>query len=815
MIIPQFKVFLEDRTAGFEAIGAKIYMKVPYNENLVLLYCCDKFAMKQNEMDYMGVYSLISGEFLATSSAYFSVKVCDDFDERNIDVLEKELDERVQNELLAILESLVTPSAVLSNEIIKLAKDYKMKNKKPEFSFKEYEGNKITLENIEEFYADKDDYAYSIAEEIINHNNDCIQRYQTYVDIRKAIEDMDNDMPIDVELEMAIKVIKQETSFKNLKIQVATKNGVEERSIETRYLDDYPLYAIQRIYWGRKLLFDLDNYDATKVEALRTNKEYNLKAVNGVSGYHNSLTTMWECIDARMFQNYEFCKDVCKHHSHQYGRIAEKYRRSMKFIQDNEISTYILFEYTPEDVIENHKLYFMDLLSKDPSSYSHLPETLKEDLDFVCVYIKANGKDAIHELKEDFFQYDKVQKAFDDWYLNNPANLNSSWYDISNVKISLLKNESTKIYALNISYLKALTKEELNDKHLIMSFLARIEFSNSSKSIMQSADNFVSIYSALDVLKTDMDVLMKLIELCNLDGSCWRALDDTVKTKDMQRIFVRKNEDILSLMDDDIKLEFVYGNPKRYLMKMNAPESRTMYNGRRMTNYAYKQDIDEDLLVDLVRVNSNLSFLEELNYTQRKNPKLIQKLMKVKKEAYKYMDKREEYDFAKEAVKEFSVIQYLPNKTKYSKSLYDNREIMMASLEKCPEDFYYIPQASRQTGPAPLLSDKDFVLYAVKLDSNNANYIDPKTGLLEDEDICFEAVTDDIDTIGAFAGKLFRNESFVYRICEGMEKRIDIIQSDEIKEVWYKEVKEKMMNLIPKKIKGTPDFKKRFPKFVD
>ena len=99
---------------------------------------------------------------------------------------------------------------------------------------------------------------------------------------------------------------------------------------------------------------------------------------------------------------------------------------------------------------------------------------------------------------------------------------------------------------------------------------------------------------------------------------------------------------------------------------------------------------------------------------------------------------------ASEAVKEFSVIPYLPGKNKWSTSLFDDKEIMEASLKHSPLDFSDIPQSSRQTGPAPLLSSKDFVLYAIKLDSNNARYIDPKTGFLEDEDICYEAVIDEI-----------------------------------------------------------------------
>lgn len=814
--IPQLKVFLEDRTAGFEKIGTKIYTKVPYNQNLVLLYCLDEFSMKENSMDYMGIYSLSTGDFLATSSAYFSVSISDDFKEKEIAKIEEELNEKVQNELLAILESLVVPSPAFSDEVINKAKECKLANKNPEFTFNEYEGSELTIENIEDFYTDKDDYAYNIAENIINNDTKCIQRYQKYVDIKKAIEEMDNNMPIDLEIEAAIKPIRNETSYKNLKIQVLTKNGVEDRQIETRFLDDYPLYAIQKVYWGRKLLFDLNDYDATKVDALRTNREYNIKAINGVSGYHNSLETMWSCIDERMFDDYGFCKEICKKYSHQYDRISERYRRNINFIKDSKVSSSIIFESTPDETIQNNKVYFLDLFKNNPC-YSSLSAQMREDIDFVCAYVRTNGKDAIHELNEKFFQNDKVQKAFDDWYLNNPANLNSSWYEPEKVKVSLLKNRDTKIFALNVSYLKSLSKDDLNDKSLIMDFLKRIEFTNKNKHTVESADNFTTIYSTLDVLKTDADILDKMLDICNVDGSCWRVLDASMKTKDIQRRFVEKNENMLSSMDDDIKLEFVYADPKKYLLKMYEPEVKHYNYGRRTFSSTPTPKVDEALLLDLIKVSKDISFISDLNHNQISDKKLILKMMAIKPEAYKYLDgyTKDEYDIAKEAVKYFSVIQYLPNKSKHHNSLYNNEEIMKASLKWCPEDFYYIPQASRQTGPAPLLNKKDFILFAVRLDANNANYIDPKTGFLEDEDVCFEAVTGDIDTVGAFAGKLYRNEPFVYRLCAGIMDQINQLQSDELKEVWYKETREVLINVIPKKIKDTADFKAQFPKFVE
>lgn len=815
MIKPRFKIFLEDKTSNFEKIGDNIYLKVPYNQNLVLLYYVSDFSLKANTMEYIGTYSLDLGEFLSTTSAYTGIEFCDKNDFKQVSDLEADLDERVQNELLAILESLITPNNIISEQAMESAKDFKMKGEEPIFSFHEYEGSKLHLENLEEFFADKDEYAYKIAEEVINGNPKCIEEYQLFVDTMKALTEISQDIPVDLELEMAISNIKQESSYKNLKIQVIKNGCIEEEAIQTSELVNYPLYAFNKIYWGRKLLFDINDYDAMKIDSLRTNREFNLKAVNGVNSFRNE-GKVWDYVDERMFSDYEFCKEICKKYPNQYKRIDEAFRISIKFIKDSNVSVSQLFAHTPENIILGNKRYFLDLLIQHPDYFSYFPQNIREDIDFICTYVRGNGKDALHELSEDMFQYDKIQKSFDEWFLDNPTNIMRSWYNPSELKISLLKNFNTKVFALSIGYLTALSDADLNDEALIKGFLKRIKFANKTS---LSADNFCSFYSALKNLKTNEDIVEQLFELCNIDDACWRVLDDSMKTKERQRKFVGANEKLLCLMDDDIKLEYVYSNPKKYLPLMNAEKKVSYHSGRRHPVYYNKpQKVDENLLFDLMKAKGNdLDFLEVLHYEQKSDEILAKKMMKINRQAYKYLDDtlRGKREFAEEAVKEFSVIQYLPTKSVYSKSLFDDRAIMEASLKLEPEDFYFIPQASRKSGPAPLLADKDFVLYAVKLDANNANYIDPKTGLLEDEDICFEAVTNDIDTVGAFAGKLFRNEAFVYQVCEGLEKTINDIQSIDIQNIWYVEAKDKLMAIVPKKIKDTNAFKARFPKFVD
>lgn len=805
------EIFLEDDTIYLQEIGGAFYSKVPYSKDLVLLYTGDGFKLSKSEMDLIGVYSLSKKEFVAMSNDYSCKKVCDNYASLTIEKLNHDLDKRVQNELLAILEQLVIPSSVLSNSVLEIARDFKMKGEEPIFSFHNYENAEITLKNIEEFYADKDEYAYSIAEQVIQNQKECIQQYQEYVDVMVALSQFSQKIPIDMELEIALKSIMQESNYKNLKVQLLTENGLREESISTNQLKNYPPYALNKVYWGRKLLFDINDYDANKLDTLRTNIQYNIKMIESLNDCH-AKTNIFDFVDNRLFADYDFAIYISKKHQTIYGKIDESFRSSMSFIQTCGVDNSYLFKYTPEAVIANCKSYFLNLLKKTPDYYSDFPKSIRDDIDFVCVFIRGKGNSAITKLPEDMFQYDKVQEAFNDWYLETPTPLNLSYYNVSDVKISLLRDYNTKIYALNYSYFEALTEEDLDDESLIMGFLQRIE--DRGEKIIDN--NFIKIFQNLKKLKTNDVVIDKMIKLTEVTEACWKILDDTMKTKDRQRIFVQADSKLLCLMDDDIKMEFVYDNPKNYLPYLDKKVLNGSYRGK--TFYTPKTTIfDEALILDLMRVKGDdIDFLKCLNYQQLSDEKFGWEMMKINKRAYCYLESglKNNKKFASEAVKEFSVIPYLPGKNKWSTSLFDDKEIMEASLKHSPLDFSDIPQSSRQTGPAPLLSSKDFVLYAIKLDSNNARYIDPKTGFLEDEDICYEAVIDDIDLIVAFAGKLFRNESFVYRLCEGLEKRVDAIQSREVREIWYTEIKEKLMEAVPKKIKETNAFKAKFPMFA-
>lgn len=804
------KFFLEDTTTYLQKIGENFYSKVPYNKNLILLYKGDSFGFKKSEMDLMGVYSLSKSEFLAISDDYHAKRVCDN--DLTMEVLNRDLDERIQNELLAILEQIVKPSAVLSNEVLEEAKEYKIKGEEPLFSFHGYKNAEITLENIEVFYTDKDDYAYSIAEQVVQNQEECIRQYQRYVDIMVALTQFSKNIPIDIQIEMAIKEIKMDSHYKNLKAYVIKDRAIQEENVTTRDLQDYPLYAFDKIYWGRKLIFDIRDYDENEINSLRTSAEFHINMLANMDIYrHNKV---WDYIDKRMYSNYDFAIAICRYYKREYERIDESFRGNMTFIQNSGVDGFYLLHYTPEDVIMNNKMYFMNLLEKDAESFCYLPEKAPKDIDFICIYIRKKGSSAIYSLPEEVFLYDKVQKAFDEWFLENPTPINQSYYKVSDVKISLLKNRDTKVYALNIPYIAALDDNDLNDETLIIDFLKRLEVLYSSKSIKADDNTFVSIYKNLKDLKTSDTIVQTLMSLCNIGEAAWNVLDDSMKTRDRQREFVEHCSELLYKMDNDIMLEFVYANPKKYLPYMQKRKSYSGYNRKPILKPA---NFDEDLILDLIKKNGDdLSFLEDLSYSQKSDEKFARKMMNINKKVYRYLDSslRNNKNFAMDAVTEFSVIPYLPKKTKWSESLFDDKEVMEASLNHTPLDFSDIPQASRQIGAAPLLSSKEFILYAVKLDSSNACYIDPKTGFLEDEDVCYEAVIDDINTVRAFAGKLFRNEEFVYRLCEGLQKKIDILKSREIKEIWYREINEKIMSLVPKKIKGTNTFLAKFPMFA-
>lgn len=806
-VAPEIKVFLEDDSSYLLKLHDEIYQKVPYSDSLIILNYSNDFNLKSSSLAFLGIYSKIRKEFLVvTNSENLKISyILNNPDKKDVPYLsslESDLNVRVKNEIITVLNLMIKPTDQFSEVLLEEAKEYILSKREPVFAF-ESETNSITLENLEDFTNDRDDFAYNIAENKINEDYECKVSYKKYVDLLAAINYIKNNTPIDFELENIIRDIADDCKYRNYKV-IATKNGNDEYILteqSERDLNAFPVYAIKKIIWGRTILFDVENYDKNQIKALRTDIEYNIKYIKQINSYSQIGFLVY--LDESLYSNFDFCKEYVKI-GYSYEKVNLKLKENISFIKEIQkyVNTACLIKETPENVIIANKDYFSTLLFKNVgavrSIYTSLPKDLQLDDNILLKAIALNGIDIIDSLDVSVFNNPKVQTAFDEWFLSNPVYPFLNFYKKCSIPVNMLQNRRTRILALCINGMNMLDDSDLNDESFIMEYLERLKDCNAI-----NKNYFSGFYNSLKDLKTDMNVLEKMLEIFTIDYLDWSTLDTLIKQNlDFQKKVVLLNKELLYCMDDSTKEYFLIKDAYKYLP----------YTTKKSKNL-YSKHYDFDLLFDLLKKGCDSKILEYLSYDQKNDLKIAKKLTDLSIDNYKYLGRtlQNDLDIARKVVKYKSIIPMLPEKSKHWESLWDNEEIIRASLEHSPLDFADIPQASRQTGPAPLLENKDFIMFACELDPGNSMFLSSKSPFIEDKDVAYVTLKQDLSYCNSFAGKLYRDENFVYKICEYWKNQIDTNLQN--KELWLEDIHEKLMPMIPKKIKETKDFKTMFPEF--
>lgn len=806
------KIFLEDKFSNILERGEGMYQKVQYNDSLTLLNYCDEFKLRECKFEFLGVYSKTLGEIILFSNAYDAKYLIADDNEESIPhfgKLVEELNYRVKQEVENILELQVKPVSKFSAELLETASSYVVTKRTPIFDY-EFEELTLSLENIEEYCTDKDDYAYSIAEEAVSSNEECITSYQEYANLKAAMEYVQNDIPINLEIEQKIRnVLMFNSTAKNFKM-LLTKNGHDYWTEETeRTLLRYPVYAIQKIMWGRSTLLDITEFDQKKLDDLRTDVEYNEKVFSNAAVGERDLVC--DYMDKSLFSNYDFVLFYVQKNG-DFERIDEKFRNDITFLKSNKeyIHYYNCLKYVSESVIMANKDYFMDMITRENASsfYKMSPASVKTDEDFVVKCIELRGSEMIEELEEVMFNNPNVQRAFDDWYITNGSNpfYNTSYYyEKSKKPINLIQNRRTKILAMTLKDMVNLDKSDLNDKDFIMEYLDRLEDINRGENVYSEI-----FLQNLDKLVADKDVVLRTVSVLGANVLCWNEVDDTIQSDfDFQRLCVNMNKEMLYLMDDSVKEEFLIKDACTYLPYRS---SASLGGNKKIFNRHY----DADLLIDLVEKGASPECFKFLSYEDENNLKIANKLLDLSLDNYEYLGSKAKSDIkiAKRMIKDRSIIPYLPEKTKWNRcELWDNKEIMMESIKHSPLDFGKIPKASRQAGPAPLLEDKEFIMFALEQESYNASYLPAKSLFREDEDVAYLTLTMDISEANNFAKKLYRDEMFVYKLCTNLKEQLDQ-KTGNAHDAYLEEIKEYFLCYVPKKITNMEDFKNEFPEFV-
>lgn len=811
------KVFLEDNTVNVLTYNEEIYQKVRYSKDLVILYKQDrKFSLSNLCLSMLGIFSLTLDTFVCLVNSYDTDTLLgvnsnpllnskEDIEKLTSYYLQRSLTQLIHKELESILELQVKTNTKVSKEMEQNAITYFKANKNPIMDFDDYNVT-LDISNLEDFIIDNEDFAFSCANEIYNENPDLLKNYQYFKDVSYALEELRKGNRLDLTLYSIIKDLSQDSLRKTYNI-VLTKDGVSEERIDSVPIEEillYPSYAIKEIYWGRSLLFSLNDYDKKQLDDLRKNVDFNLDALENSKNRYTFL----QYVDERLFKDYDFCCGVLEYEPQCYSKIDKSFKENIPFIKKALKKIYVpyIVENVSSDFILDNEDFFLSLLTKeDERIFTSFPKEIKEKDSFILKLIEIDGKFALNIIPETKVFESNIQNAFDEWFKVNPLSPLNFCYDYKEMKLDRLKNPNTILNTLTISNFAKLDKNLIDDFSFINKFLDRIEKYKAKESPTLGLNGFSLIYTNLDKLKTDRTIISKLLKLFILNSSDFRMLDDSLKEdEDIQRLAISNNIELLFLANDNLKEEKVLNLDA----KMYLPYTKEKTSSNRRETY------DKEWFIKIAKSSiqkpSNLEALSLMSYNQKDDRNLVEELIKINPKSYNFIsfDLKEDKDIAKLAISEgISIISMLPNKTKYSKSLFDDKEIMEGCLKINPLDFDDIPKASRQTGPAPLLEDKDFILFAIKLDSYNARFLDMKSPFREDKDIAKTAIFGDIEQAVEFSNKLFKDEEFVYSIM------------DEVYQYTYnghlEDIREYILDRVPKKIKNSKEFIAKYPEFKE
>lgn len=808
------KTFMDDMTESILEYEDFYLQKVFYSNTLTLLYrSTNKPSLTEVNLELIGVYSNINKNFICLILNYYTKKLFlndnEELKKYTKGSLEIELNQIIKFELLNILSLQVKPNKIVKQDIRKQAEIYFKTGKIPSFSFDEYK-KELNFDNLESFIIDKQDYAYDCAENFILNNSKLIEEYQNYEDLKYALSEIQNDTPIELALHADIDNLVNNKNYKTYNL-VLTKDGINEVNINgvaINSLKNYPYYSIKKVFWGKKLLFSLDDYDINKVNELKNNENYNIQALINCNFYdRNDFLTY---VNPSMFKSFEFCNAIVEYSSSNYNLIDISYKENISFIQKHiqNLNLSTIIENVSESFILKNETFFLNCI-KDKMEYVYcsFPKKIQEKENFLLKLIKVDGGYALSIISEQKANDSVIQKAFDEWFLKNPNSIrNHNYYsDNDNSGINKLKNKTTILNAMNIQNMKDVDINLLNDLSFMKQFLNKIKQTNNL------IENFSLFYNNLDLLKTNFDFILEAIKLFKLSEYDFDMLENMIKDNDeIQRTVVLNNEKILYKMKDSIKEEFIYSDTQKYL---------SYYNKKIGNNF--KNNIDSTLFEKIVKSSltkpENIVGLEHMSYSQKLDEMLAKKLIKINPKAYKYFsdDILNNETIAKILLKQkISIIPFLPAKTKWNnkKSLFNNKEIMKECLAINPLDFSEIPEESRTTGPAPLLKDKDFIIYVMKLDPYNARFLSMKSPFREDFDVARETLLLDAEQVTEFAKKIFRDETFVNSLLSETLKKY---QNTTMYDDKIKEVNEYIMPEITKKIKNSKDFIAKFPMFKE
>jgi hypothetical protein len=857
--------FLNNQSKDFLMNGNKVYTKIRYNNDLTFVYCTDDAwgydditaeVMREGcnwHHKLVGVYSPADNDFIFIKNSYAAKDFYEDGEdvalEKTLRGLQNHLNECVKVEIENIINIEIKANASDFEDYKDTALEMIAKNTAPSLNLSclDNADENLQFDDLLPFCRDENNFAYERALVVLDKYPQIKKDAQYQANLKAAIEFYKNDRPIKYDVKKAFKDAIIGLKTVNLELTKDGKtisNSVLGVKIRGRWgddvayeLDNYPLCSIKNMYWGKKKIFSLDDYDADKVEEMRLDWAFMLEDINKAKG--EAANMFFSYLDERLWENREFCQKAALFNTAAFKFIPDKFKVDTIFLHNllnANLSPHQLFGNLTNEEIFANKDIFVGLVT-DEHDFWWMPDALFADEDFAEVMLRVDALPAMTYLDEKLLATPKFQNILDEVFASKPAStLSHNSYErkagenLIYPNLSWIKNEETVLNAVTAGTVNSIDDGLKKNREFAYKVIDKIKadvekFLKTNNSIY--LPNFSNVFStmvlAFDESVVDKEFLEKLYDTeVTMSDDFWTGTGySTTKMparlkedKEIQYMVAQRNFKLAAYMDEDVKKKLVLEDDMYFpLIKTQSYEYLGGRYGTRKTTKDYK--FDEDLLLTLAQ-QGRISKFGEISNCQWKDLELSKKLLQINPNIYRYMpsDLKTNRDMAKIAVDGgVSIVGLIPEMTQYNykDSLYNDKELMLKCLDIDPRCFKDMPQKSRSLPYVPvLMADKEFVVYALQKYPNNIEFLRADSPLKEDEDVIIETLSRAPYYIGTFkSSKLLKDQSFVEKY---LKKFFEIHKAsdDDYVENLY-DLKSNIITKVAKAVKTSPSFMESFP----
>lgn len=810
------KYLLNNTNENFYKTESSIYSKLQITDDLVMLFrtqTCgtrNNLAINYSVRDFapvkVGIYSLKSQKFLLLFDDNYGINEVllgqgNFYEDLNYNNIRNKFNDLIKTEIQSIFN---LSKANKTNDYWEELRNSVMFNStyQYKYSLTGYE-QCINIENVENVLHNTEDYAFEVAEDFVNNNQELVAKYIKSKDIETVSEELTLNKPIQMKLREKINDIKSNYGTVTLVLLDRDDNEVTIKSFPTKNLNTYPAYRIKKVLSRKQEIFNRNFFDETELKSLETEKYYNFYCIKSLHySYSEENSEKDECKEnyfkfltndllydkdfVKMILDYRYA--LCKYIPE--GAISDtdiidkwlnKYCGS-----DRVSSIFNIIEYVNLDTFNYYKKEILS--SVDTNNFNICKLKKFVDYDLLVSLVNNVSSFGLTALNEDLAKLDEVQ----DFIVNTFTNFQNEFYEQIKINLALIKDKNVIINLATYNSLEYISDDLKTDEDFAIKIVKKAFDDRRSRNYY--FDYFYRIFKPLK----DNENFMLNLSKCFSIYDCKLVEEFTEEIKDVCLYELCKhNKQIAYYTSDNLKEQLLKEDISylRYFFDISQPwETKWVLKAVQLSlncNNCYcvfddiHKHVNKQVLIDILKINPELMLRIDGEVAQ-------------------------DYEIAYELSKDISIIPYLNNYHLFDEKnrLYNNKEIMMRCIKHNPGDAKKIPN-STSIYKATILEDKEFIKEAFTLDYYNAKCID--TPLKRDSSLLKELMIEKhFETYVGFQVSLLRDESLVTEILDTIISKYgqDADWSDIVSRV-----KNTFMKDVPKKIKETNSFKAKYSQF--